>query len=83
MQHIAHSQRGANGFVVRFDTATGRRYYVYYNNTGLMNQAWSNATPAGINGTGAMYEWTDDGSQTTPHPSLVTNRLYKIGVSLP
>ncbi len=81
---IASSTRVSNGFVVRFDTSSSRKYYVYYNNTTLMTQAWSNATPTGIDGTGSLYEWTDDGPpKTDPHPNLVTNRFYKIGVALP
>ncbi|HOW96433.1 MAG TPA: alpha-amylase family glycosyl hydrolase [Kiritimatiellia bacterium] len=80
---IASTARNSSGFIVRFGTANGRKYYIYYNNTGLLNQSWSNATPTGIDGTGALYEWTDNGTQTSPHPNLMTNRFYKISVAEP
>ena len=81
---VVNPQAAAGTFVVRFSTANGRTYYVYYNNSGLMNQSWSNATPSGISGTGSLYEWTDDGPpKTYPHPSTVTSRFYKVRVTQP
>ncbi|HQQ03660.1 MAG TPA: alpha-amylase family glycosyl hydrolase [Kiritimatiellia bacterium] len=71
------------GLQLSFDTATGRVYYIWYSNSGLINPAWSNATPAGITGQGGSTNWTDDGSQTAPPPGEVPDRFYKIEVEWP
>lgn len=72
------------GTAVRFDAKTARRYQVWYNDIGLINPVWSNATPGGITvSTDQEYEWTDDGSTTDPDPDTVSRRFYRIDVSLP
>lgn len=74
--------RLSGGMRLDFNSQTGRRYYIWYSNTGLIQPTWSNATPSGLVGTGAVLNWTDDGSQTAPPPNMVSNRFYKIEVQL-
>ena len=78
----AHSMT-ATGIVVRFDTKTKRRYFIEYANGSIRNPSWTLATSNAISGTGSAYEWLDDGGETDPHPSLTTNRFYKILVDFP
>ncbi len=73
----------ASGVTVRFPTSAARFYKMWYDNNSLLTPAWSNASPTLIQGTGGTVEWTDNGSTTTPHPNLRTNRYYKVEVRLP
>ena len=72
----------ATGIVVRFPTKTQREYFIHYGHS-LAGQNWILATSNGIAGTGGTVEWVDDGSQTQPGPTGVTNRFYRIRVALP
>lgn len=80
---VADTTKVSSGLRLDFDTKSGRRYYIWYSNNGLINPSWSNATPSGIEGTGTSLDWTDDGSQTLPPPNQVTNRFYRIEVQWP
>jgi len=75
--------QSTTGIVVRFETKTQRQYSIDYMNGSLISPSWSSATPTPINGTGGLYEWIDNGTQTAPAPQLATNRYYKINVRLP
>ncbi len=66
-----------------FPTELNRRYFVWYKNNLLRDATWSLATPAGLSGTGAGYQWTDDGAHTAPPPGVATSRYYRIEVALP
>ena len=71
------------GFVVRFPTVAQRDYFISYVNSSLDSQGWTLATSNAISGTGAIVEWMDTGTNTTPNPRCVTNRFYRISVELP
>ena len=72
------------GIVLSFPVRAGRRYSIFYDNAPLTWPVWSNATPQPIYApTNGVQQWTDDGSTTAPHPSLVTNRFYRINVAWP
>ncbi len=71
------------GIIVRFPTKTQREYSIDYTDGSLVLPSWAVATPTPIAGTGGIYEWLDNGTQTTPDPRLATNRYYKINVRLP
>jgi hypothetical protein len=62
----------------------GRFYDVSYTNASLITPAWTNATPVPryITSDG-IEEWIDDGVDTDPAPWAVTQRLYRIDISLP
>lgn len=65
-----------------FFAASGRVYEIRYNTDYLTNfNAWVALPP--FPGSGGITQWVDDGSQTEPPPDLVTQRLYRIRVSLP
>ena len=81
--HVGGTEKVASGLRLAFDTRNGRRYYIWYSNNGLINPAWSNATPSGISGTGGSVNWTDDGSETEPEPDQVTDRFYRVEVAWP
>lgn len=72
------------GIVIRFTTKNLREYGIWYDNDPLVNMTWLPATN-GIPGTGGIRTWVDDGAVTEPHPldSTVTQRFYRIEVSLP
>ena len=71
------------GISVRFPTKSQRLYYIYYSDEDLVDPAWLLATSNGIPGTGLVEEWVDDGAVTSPHPSMQTQRNYRINVKLP
>lgn len=81
---FAASQTGSatNGIIVRFPTKTGREYFIWYDNAGLLNPSWVLTTSNPIPGTGSVVTWLDDGTLTAPHPFQVTNRTYSIEVRL-
>ena len=72
-----------NGIIVRFPTHSGRNYFVWYDDNGLMNPTWKLATSNGVAGTGSIVTWPDDGTLTSPHPLQATSRTYRIEVRLP
>lgn len=71
------------GIRVLFDTSDEREYLIWYADNNLMTPTWFLATSNRIQGTGSIYEWIDDGTETTPHPGEVDNRFYKIEVEMP
>jgi hypothetical protein len=73
------------GIVVRFPTKTQREYFIWYENSSLLNPDWTLATSNGLAGTGGVYEWLDDGTVTVPAPlhHSITSRFYRISVDLP
>ena len=72
------------GRLVRFPAKPQREYRVWYENHSLLEPSWSNATPTPITVSSEMvYQWEDDGSTTHPDPRDVSNRFYKVTVSLP
>ncbi|MGD9873729.1 MAG: alpha-amylase family glycosyl hydrolase [Kiritimatiellia bacterium] len=76
----------SSGIVVRFQAQKQRDYHIWYANRSIMDPAWSNATPAALNVPAAMiYEWLDNGTGTSPHPSdpSLTSRFYRLEVNLP
>jgi hypothetical protein len=77
------SVSSSTGITVRFPTKTQRQYTIDYINGSLVSPNWATATPTPINGTGGVYEWVDNGTQTTPAPQTATNRYYKVNVKLP
>jgi hypothetical protein len=81
--YVAQTEPTNTGITVRFPTKSGREYRIWYENSNLVSPAWSNATPAVIQGTGSHYEWIDNGSTTEPAPDNATNRYYRIEVTLP
>ncbi|MBU0679343.1 MAG: hypothetical protein KJ626_14685, partial [Verrucomicrobia bacterium] len=79
----AQMQNGS-GVVLRFDTAVGRWYHVWYCDSTLDSGSWIKATAgAPIAGTGAEVQWADDGSMTAPPPSAAAKRYYNVEVLLP
>lgn len=71
----------SGGFRITFPVLAGRSYRVWYSDD-LIN--WN---PAGsyfsITNNNDFYEWTDDGSLTTPAPESVERRFYRIEVTRP
>jgi hypothetical protein len=74
----------STGVVVRFPGRRGRFYDVSYTDASLVTPSWTNATPVPryITADG-IQEWIDDGVDTDPAPWAVTQRLYRIDMSLP
>jgi len=70
------------GVVVRFPTSLNREYFIRYGSN-LTDSTWLPANTNGIPGTGGIVDWVDDGTLTSPAPQDVTNRNYRIDVSLP
>jgi len=79
---VQQSVKSGSGIVIRFPTRTERDYLIWYANNNLMQPTWFLTTTNRISGTGGVYEWTDDGAQTVPHPLNATNRTYRIEVEL-
>jgi len=79
---LTQQNASSTGVVVRFPTAMNREYFIRYG-TSLLNPTWLPTNTNGIPGTGGIVEWLDDGTLTTPHPGLSTNRNYRIDVGLP
>lgn len=71
-----------NDFTITFPALAGRSYRVWYVDD--LTQAWQ---PAGdrfsITDDDPTYIWTDDGSSTTPQPSSVDLRFFKIEIARP
>ena len=71
-----------NDFTITFPVLAGRSYRVWYVDD--LTQAWQ---PAGnrfsIVEDDTAYIWTDDGSSTTPQPSSVDLRFFKIEITRP
>ena len=71
-----------NDFTVTFPALAGRSYRVWYVDD--LTQAWQ---PAGdsfsITEDDPTYIWTDDGSSTTPQPTNVDLRFFKIEIARP
>jgi hypothetical protein len=71
-----------NDFTITFPALAGRSYRVWYVDD--LTQAWQ---PAGdrfsIAEDDPAYIWTDDGSSTTPQPSSVDLRFFKIEIARP
>jgi hypothetical protein len=71
-----------NDFTITFPVLAGRSYRVWYVDD--LTQAWQ---PAGdrfsITDDNPTYIWTDDGSNTTPQPSSVDLRFFKIEIARP
>ncbi len=80
---LVFSSSTSTGVVIRFQTKTARKYFVDYNNQTLSNPSWVLATTNGLNGTGNVYEWLDNGTLTAPNPLTLTSRFYRISVDLP
>ncbi|HMP90553.1 MAG TPA: hypothetical protein PJ991_10145, partial [Kiritimatiellia bacterium] len=80
---VDHSIRSASGITVSFATKNEREYLIWYTDHGLMTPTWYLTSTNRIQGTGSIYDWLDDGSQTDPHPFSSTNRVYRIEVELP
>ncbi len=72
--------RNANNFTLSFPTILDRTYRVFY--ASAPGGTWTQAG-GDIYGSGSINTWTDDGSQTSPAPSTVPRRFYRIQVSLP
>jgi hypothetical protein len=71
-----------NDFTITFPVLAGRSYRVWYVDD--LTQAWQ---PAGdsfsITEDDPTYIWTDDGSSTTPQPTNVDLRFFKIEIARP
>ncbi|HMP71641.1 MAG TPA: alpha-amylase family glycosyl hydrolase [Kiritimatiellia bacterium] len=80
---LTQSLPQTTGIRVSFATKTERDYLIWYNDNGLNTPTWYLTSSNRIQGTGAIYDWDDDGSLTDPHPFEATNRTYKIQVELP
>jgi hypothetical protein len=69
----------AQDTTLQFQTIEDRSYTVYYSHNLI---GWDIAE-SGIQGTGGLMQWTDDGSQTETHPANEPRRFYRIQVDLP
>ena len=73
---------GSGGFTITFPVLAGRSYRIWYVDD--LTQTWQ---PAGasfsITQSDPAHVWTDDGNQTTPNPSTVDHRFYKIEITRP
>ena len=69
-------------FTVTFPVLAGRSYQVWYVDdlTGSWQTAGSPFTATSDN---AAYVWTDDGAHTSPNPSTIENRFYRIEITRP
>ncbi len=61
-------------------TLAGRVYTLWYNDDPLTAPDWKIAET--VTGNGALLQWEDDGTHTTPDPSAVDNRFYRVSVDL-
>ncbi len=76
-----HMQAGS--IIIRFNTSSEREYMIWYNDNGLVSPTWFQGPTNRIQGTGSVYEWEDDGTETDPAPAEVDQRFYKIEVTVP
>ena len=71
-----------NDFTITFPVLAGRSYRVWYVDD--LTETWQ---PAGdrfsITDDNPTYIWTDDGSSTTPQPTSVDLRFFKIEIARP
>ena len=71
----------SGGYTVTFPVLGGRTYRVWYSDD-LVD--WDPAGPSfSIAADDPSYEWTDDGSETTPNPESVDRRFYRIEITRP
>jgi uncharacterized protein (TIGR03790 family) len=69
---------------ISFVSSTGRLYRVDIDDTALTDtNGWTVPTDPLFQGSAGQYTWIDAGSTNRPHPSLVTNRFYRIRAHLP
>ncbi|MDF3130755.1 alpha-amylase family glycosyl hydrolase [Kiritimatiellaeota bacterium B1221] len=61
-------------------TVAGRVYTLWYNDDPLTAPDWKVAET--VTGTGALLQWEDDGTHTSPAPSMVEQRFYRVSVDL-
>ena len=59
------TRQSATGIVVRFPTQDPARLLRVVRERALRGTSWTLATTNGLAGTGGMYEWVDNGTQTT------------------
>ncbi len=73
---------GTGAFTVTFPVLAGRSYQVWYVDD--LTDTWQVAgAPFAATSDDAAYVWTDDGSNTSPNPSTIDNRFYKIEITRP
>jgi hypothetical protein len=73
---------GNGGFNITFQTLSGRNYQIWYSDD--LNGPWNQASSIfSATSDSEAYIWNDDGSQTSPSPSTVNRRFYKIEISRP
>ena len=70
----------SGGFNLTFPTLANRYYQIWYNDN--LGESWEKAGIQfqAINDNSA-YTWHDDGSLTSPIPSITSKRFYKIEIS--
>jgi hypothetical protein len=73
---------GNGDFTVTFPVLAGRSYRVWYVDD--LSQTWTAAGSSfSITEDNPAYVWTDDGSNTSPDPSTVDQRFFKIEITRP
>jgi hypothetical protein len=72
---------GSSGTLLQFASLTGRQYRIQYTDALTANPTWAPASPW-INGTGAVLNWTDNGSTTGTHPNTAPRRFYRLEAQL-
>ena len=69
---------------VSFLSSTNRLYAPEFNDGAAPDLAgWQSATGTPFLGSGSVTNWLDDGHETGIHPSLVTQRIYRMKASPP
>jgi hypothetical protein len=77
MHTVTLAPGGSGHWIVRFQSATGRRYRILYSDA--LTQGFQ-SVPGEFVGTGGQIQWVDDGSLTGGQPT--GQRYYKIEASL-
>ena len=73
---------GSGDFTVTFPVLAGRSYRVWYVDD--LTQTWQTAGSSfSITEDDPAHVWTDDGSATSPSPSTVDKRFFKIEITRP
>ena len=73
---------GSGGFTVTFPVLAGRSYRVWYVDD--LTQTWQTAGSSfSISEDNTAHVFTDDGTETTPDPTTIDNRFYKIEITRP